>query len=374
MTSCAEEASFNGTRQRMVKKKNMDAEVAPDIEEEVELEPEPEPEPEPEIDPPEILKLEIEKNLAPPIDYLFIIDNSESMSGSNGMMANIRKGFRDIVENGEFLAGSRIGVISMAVDEVDHEDSKKVGFKRLANKYQIARSSRSNENKKKFPGCESGWFAPEARDAKGNYCLVSATNFKLKPTTFEAGLSSFDNFIKEGHDRFRENALVNVVFFSDTHDTGFKVTNSTGNSKRQKAEQLESRRDSYSQGYFLDQIALNTNIRSLKFHGMVPVEGRGACGERNDIFSYTNFIEESNGEIAHCKGESYSKFISRMLTKSKYDIKSYKLDKDVLERISKVKIDGKNYRFDINLEDSELIILDVIQFSTKSQKVEIILD
>ena len=93
------------------------------------------------------LIVKVKQDSAPPVDYLFVVDNSTSMGGDDGMMAKIAKGFKDIVENGEFPSTAKIGVISMAVDEVEQESSKIVGFKSLVTSEQIKNSERSSQSK-----------------------------------------------------------------------------------------------------------------------------------------------------------------------------------------------------------------------------------
>ena len=52
----------------------------------------------------------VKSESVPPVDYLFVVDNSTSMN--NGMMDKMIKGFEDIAKNGDFPESSRIGLIS----------------------------------------------------------------------------------------------------------------------------------------------------------------------------------------------------------------------------------------------------------------------
>ena len=95
------------------------------------------------------LVLKLQPSAQPPVDYLFIVDNSVSMGNkkenyASGMMADIQRGFVDIAENGEFPDDAKIGVISTAVDGVSDADiATKETLKRTVNKTSI-RSSKEN--------------------------------------------------------------------------------------------------------------------------------------------------------------------------------------------------------------------------------------
>ena len=156
--------------------------------------------------------LTIESEQKVKVDYLFVVDNSNSM---NAIISQMQDGFKEIAEKGEFPETARVAVISTAVDEVKNEGAKITGFKKPVDKASIALSERSDKEEK--PGCNKGWFKPTDKDANDNYCLTSHTSFKLYGTNAEAGLTAFNNYLDSQADKaFRKDALVNVVFFSDT--------------------------------------------------------------------------------------------------------------------------------------------------------------
>ena len=111
-------------------------------------------------------------------------------------------------------------------------------------------------------------FHRKDQDAKSNYCLVSATMFKLAGTGYEAGISSFDNFLdaQKTRNHSEEGALLNVIFFSDTHDIGKSSDNNA-------AKKLTQRRDAYTYEGLAAKVKNISNVQSVKFHAVAPIEG-----------------------------------------------------------------------------------------------------
>ena len=219
LSACADEAAFNSSPRNVSKQTDGDnEEFEADLGADTDY------------------RLVLKPKDAPPVDYLFVVDNSTSMSD---IISQMQKGFKQIAERGEFPANAKVGVISTTVPEASSIGAKIVGYKSLVTRDSIKKNpDRAADHGK---GCVDGWFEPNEKDGKGNLCLTIATNFKLYGTGVEAGLSAFDNFLTEqkNDSPFREGAALNVVFFSDTHDVG------AGNTK------LKAKRDSFTvEGFF----------------------------------------------------------------------------------------------------------------------------
>ncbi len=313
--------------------------------------------------------LTIEPNTTMPVDYLFVVDNSTSM---DSIIYRMQTGFKEIAERGEFPDSAKIGVISTAVDQATGDGAKIVGFKALANKASIAKSNR--KNKTLYPGCDNGWFSPSDKDSRGQYCLTSATEFRLYGTKFEAGLSAVDNLLDANISKqfFRKGALVNVVFFSDTHDVGAP----RANVNNAKYDTLAARRDSYTVEGFLSKARQGSSISSIKFHGVVPQSPLGTCGrdEKNQgmVYSYSRLIEASDGKQVHCTESDYVSFISGMVENSKVASKIVKLPDGFSGEISEVKIDGVAKEYMFSQSKNSILIKDVSVYSNKDVKVEVI--
>ena len=60
---------------------------------------------------------------------------------------------------------------------------------------------------------------------------------------------------------FRRGALLNVIFFSDTHDIGKSSNNNT-------AKKLTQRRDAYTYEGLAAKVKNISNVQSVKFHAV----------------------------------------------------------------------------------------------------------
>ena len=296
-----------------------------------------------------------------PVDYLFIVDNSTSMAK---IIDQMQKGFLDIANKGEFPEGAKIGVITTSVDESYKENSKIVGFKSLVTRESIKRNPDRLADHGK--GCINGWFSPNEKDGKGNYCLNVATDFKLYGTGYEAGLSAFDNFLsaQKNNSPFREGALLNVVFFSDTHDVGAKH------------DGLKARRDAYTVDGFFKKAKAISGIKSIKFHGLIPQKGnKSACSTEGTYeFAYSKFIEETGGHQVHCKGSNYAKFISKMVVESrKSSSEEFELPADFSGSVIGATIDGEpaEYSYD---EDNNKVTIKNLTKTEMAQKVVVLFE
>ena len=192
-------------------------------------------------------------------------------------------------------------------------------------------------------------FTPKDQDAKNNYCLVSATMFKLAGTGYEAGISSFDNFLdaQKNAQPFRTGALLNVIFFSDTHDIGKSSNNGT--------KKLTQRRDAYTYEGLAAKVKNISNVQSVKFHAVAPIKGQGNCGSEADhgIYAYSKLVKASSGKEAHCSGLDYAEFISDMVSNSKKSNKILSIPETLTkDKIDRVLVAGKKVEFLVNPEKS----------------------
>ena len=293
------------------------------------------------------IQLSLDADTAAPVDYLFIIDNSNSM---DAIIAEIKQGFIDIVEKGEFPPNSKLGVMSTAVKEGQNEKSKLNGFKSLVTRASIKRNP---DRKDHGQGCVEGWFSPREKDgtAANKYCIEVASSFKTYGTNVEPGLTSFDRFLEEkkNDSPFRKNAALNVIFISDTHDVC---------SKNRKLREL---RDSYSYEKFLKKVKKISNVASLTFHGIVPQPNMKKCSaEMTWDYSYSKYIETSGGFQAHCVGTDYAEFMSQMVEKSKSRDRILKLPDNLKGvRINSLKINNASKEFVYDEEKNQVMIRDV---------------
>ena len=267
----------------------------------------------------------------------------------------LKLGFASIAETADFPIKSKVGVISTAVDEVSSSTSKKVGFKQLVTAAQISNSDRYSNSKRDHPGCSEGWFSPNQKDSAGSYCLVSAIDFRLISTYYEAGLTSFNNFLEaqRGKNTFRTDTLLNVIFVSDTHDPG------RGNDT---AKKLLQRAKAYTTNEFLSKANAVNKVSGIKYHGIVPVPGKGRCGLESVVdseYTYMKFIEETDGVVAECGLDNYSNFVTQMVGNSKFKSKIFKLPDGFNRKVTKVTVNGTEVSFKQSNNQGSIMINDI---------------
>jgi hypothetical protein len=273
----------------------------------------------------------------------------------NTIISRLKNGFGSIAETADFPPSSRIGVISTSVPEVTKANAKIVGYKKLVTSQQIANSSRSQNSRSEHPGCD-GWFTPQQTDAAGSYCLESAIDFDLIPTLYEAGLSSFYNFVTARQDKtefFRDGSVVNVIFVSDTHDPG------RGDAT---AARLLKKAQDYTVDEFLKEVRKKAKVDSIKYHGIVPIKGQGKCGSEsveNDAYTYDKFITGTGGSIVECGKSNYAQFVTDMVANSKFKTKLFKLPDGFTGEITDVQIEGNSVQFDHYKNQNAILIKDI---------------
>lgn len=279
----------------------------------------------------------------PLADYVFVIDNSVSMGK---MIKKVHAGFTAVAGSAKFPEYARVGVLSMTIEESAGNAGKKVGYLKLVDKSQIANSNRSNKIKGNFPGC-GPWFTPREKDASGNYCLVSASQFTLPGIGIEAGISSFQRMVKAAQKGlFREGALVNVIFVSDTHEPG------------KNDPTLTAALTSKGFADLAKTVRENSNISQLKFHAIVPVTGK--CSNSNESthnYSYLPLVDASKGLKRHCDLVDYSSFISDMVVNSIVK-ESFKIDlPEKFSAVESVTISGDEVNFDLAEDGKSIEVL-----------------
>lgn len=265
-------------------------------------------------------------------DILFVLDESVSMREINSAVTT---GFSRI-STATFPADTRMAVTNMAPAFFDNPNALSInfnlpwntskpeigdqpGFIRLinGNSIQNFRSKRPNLAGQ-FPhaGCNETWLRPNDVNSQGQNCLVAHSQVASIGIGVEAGTISLQQLAiryRLANTRlFREGALVNIVFVSDTHEpgveTGFFGT-AGAPSRAPTLSDLQSAIEESSPG-----------ILGIKMHGIVPLPPAGdprlanihtigrlpqnstqsrVSSEQLHDYSYLPFIRETNGIAAH---------------------------------------------------------------------------
>ena len=122
---------------------------------------------------------------------------------------------------------------------------------------------------------------PGQKSPDGHYCLQAAIQSSYSCTGAEAGITAFEQLLlkHQGQNLFRQGALVNVIFVSDTHDPG--INNNT----------LKNNIKSFTELLTLAQT--DNAISGLKFHALAP---ESQCNsEQMWGFSYNTLSMASGG-------------------------------------------------------------------------------
>lgn len=275
-----------------------------------------------------------------PIDYLFILDNSGSMTAS---VQAVNQGFLSLLQNDVFPRNSKVAVMTTLISDpndfnVVHSDVNgdyngiqfEPGFLDFVNKTAIVNyRNQVNDNRADnflLDGCDDKWFSPQDTDGNGTPCLVAATQSAFA-VGVEAGVTAFEQLNMKHKDNkiFRKDALLNVIFVSDTHDPGRNV------------QELIDNRKNFAQ---LDELTKTyQDIKSLKFHAMAPFT---QCSSENlyDL-SYFTLVDASKGEKADiCVSTDYSVFLKAMVEASIDQEPVFKLSK-AAEEVIGVYVDGQ---------------------------------
>ena len=302
----------------------------------------------------------------PKVDYLFIMDNSCSMGQ---IIAKTAAGFNSLVSgNGDvFPDDSKIAVMNtMPAKENDFSQTFvnsyggakfEPGFMALVSEDRIEdyrNAVPGKVNKWKMDGC-SEWFDPDEKNGDGDSCLTAHTQQTYHCTGAEAGGTALFQFMaKQGNDStFRDGAIVNIIFVSDTHDPG--NGNATLANIRPTSAELT------------DAIKENNKVAGVKFHAIAP---ESKCtGEGMHGLYYYGLVDDTDGVKADpCKNNDYSGPIESIVDSSdEIEDPVFVLSKES-KKIVSVYVDGKeteDYKID---DDGQTVIVDGL---AEDEKVEI---
>jgi hypothetical protein len=250
-------------------------------------------------------------------DYLLIIDNSSSM---NAILQRVKNGIQSVIENSPnvFPTNSRMAVMSTMIGAAPSYSTtgsgigryqgidQEPGFLSFVNAAQIRAYKavvRSRADNWPLNGCEQEWFKPSDKDGSNNFCFTSTLQITGASVNVEAGIHAFRQLLDKNKNKqiFRTNALVNVIFISDTHDPG--ASN----------RELVDTRPSYADIVNFLKTTANKGIGGLKFHALAPIKSTCSIEAMHDK-AYLKIASDSGGEQADAcaVGTDYVEFFSRM--------------------------------------------------------------
>lgn len=274
-----------------------------------------------------------------PVDYLFIMDNSSSMAD---VVEQTNQGFSSLVQEATFPPNSQVAVMTtMIADPNDFsaissyqsayaEIEDEPGFLDFVDKDSIQKYRNTNSSSAmnfQLDGCDKKWFSPSDLNDRGMPCLTAATQIALRGVGAEAGITAYEQLILKHKETplFREGALLNVIFVSDTHDPGKNVPELIAG--RKNYAQLDALTKSYQK------------ISSLKFHAMAPAVK--CASEQLYDFSYFEIADDSQGVKADvCTSTTFVDFLEKMVAASTVQEPQFELTKKATEVIS-VLVDGE---------------------------------
>lgn len=339
----------------------------------------------------------------PKVDILFVVDESSSMGD---ILEDVRAGFESL-NDVNFPENTKVAVTNShpaRVDESENIDFQSPfnasrahvlmpGFMRLVDGNSIDaflnseapaflaqphnRPADGSHARDQFsePGC-SAWFDPSDKNENGVSCFTANSQIVLQGLGQEAGVVSLFQLLKrhtlEGSKLFRDGAIVNVIFVSDTHDPGAMYF---------ERDHAYADRPTYAE---LEAALLENNptISSYKYSGVVPLplagdpllEGLQVAGElpRNlqelsDVsegnfwdFSYLDYIKPSRGLALHVANSDWeSAFGDLIRTTGKTTQPLLALEQEC-QSITEVRQDGQNLEADqYTLVNSSTLRIDI---------------
>lgn len=187
------------------------------------------------------------------------------------------------------------------------------GFIRLVNKKTIEHfvtTHSTSDYVARFPakGCDRSWFEPDETNENGIPCLVAHSQILQAGIMYEAGVTSLYQLLKSYNYRqeklFRDDAAVNIIFVSDTHDAGALDFYGSVNAYASMIP--------FSS---LKQEILNNNpaVKNFTIHGVVPLpvagdplyDGLKVMGNKPQTQAEADLNTEGNGQ----HGYSYLPYI-----------------------------------------------------------------
>jgi hypothetical protein len=240
------------------------------------------------------------------------------------------------------------------------------------------------------PGCSETWFSPTAVDTSGATCLSAAVQLAPIGTGIEAGIVTLEQFLKkssgESKKLFRDNAKVNIVLVSDTHESGYE---DAALSTDRYFGTPGARKTRPVLGDLQAAIQQNNSlVSSFKVHGIVPMPERGnplleglnydpngiptdplqsfVSGEGLNGFAYLPFIRSTGGLAVHAASSNWSQVAQSIVAEAKYTGNVVVTTKHTFKRLLKVSVNDVDYdlnkivvstdrkSFSIRLDDSSV--------------------
>ncbi|MGE4132362.1 MAG: hypothetical protein AB7F86_12040 [Bdellovibrionales bacterium] len=280
-------------------------------------------------------------------DFLFVVDESSSMGS---ILADVTAGFAAL-SSASYPTDTKIAVTNTApaqyLDSANHlidptmafVTGKKVeqqpGFLKLVSKSSIdsfVAANASFASKFQKSGCDLAWFSPGAVNANGDSCLVAHSQIALISTGVEAGVTALNQLVRynslAAQRTFRSGSLVNVIFISDTHDSGAAYYG--------KAKALAAMPTPAEMSALIAQT--NTGIRGVKFSAIAPLPPVGdshldgvkylgnlpatladskVSGEDLWDFSYLPFVKATGGVAMHPKNNNWATTLPDLIEETK---------------------------------------------------------
>lgn len=308
-------------------------------------------------------------DLDAPVDYVIVLDNSTSM---DQIINRIRNGLLDAANQELFPDNSKIMVMNTMIGDPDNLSTTGQGVNRyegidlepgfLDFVHEAAvRTYRQAvpefADRWQFDACFNKRFEPKELSSQSIPCLVAAMQVSGARVGAEAGALAFKQLIQkhEGQQLFRNEALVNVIFVSDTHDPG------------RPDPILAELTPDYAELWQV--IRIDNPISGLKFHALAPNE---VCTtEELYELSYYQLSDASGGvKLDPCKTDDYSEFVQSMINSSKKQAPAFRLEPPAAEILG-VRLDGRLFSA-FNLHKTGSIVYLDLQEGDESALIEII--
>lgn len=275
-----------------------------------------------------------------PTDFLWIIDDSSSMKG---LIGKVKSGFASLTPD-KYPPNSRVAVMyTLPGDPADltkrHPDvtqsiaglEKAPGFLRFVRKASIAGYlaqpglSAGVADQFGIEGCDTEWFAPDAKNAKGQSCFDAAVQAPFQSVGCEAGLVALKQLLDlRAEPVFRAGADVNVIFVSDTHDPG--------------CESERLKKLAPNGAALRDLVKADAPGGNVAFHAIAPpVQCEGNNERIIDGTKYYEAAAATGGvKIDVCKETDYESVAGRIAA----GVKSYSVKLASPGRVTAVLVDG----------------------------------
>lgn len=259
-----------------------------------------------------------------PIDYLFVLDNSVSMLP---IIKRIRSGLIKAASMEEFPKSSYFAVMSTMIGDDDNLSTTGRGINRYPGidyepgfldfvdkeSIQLYRQMVPQfAHLWPLKGCEQQWFSPGELNEQGVPCFAAALQSTASRVGAEAGALAFKQLLEKHKDKplFREDALLNVIFISDTHDPG--RPDPVLLERTPTFEELNSLVEEYE------------NVEKLRFHALAPEVP--CTSEDVHNLSYYKLVDASGGAKQDpCTDQNYQNFVQNMIRTSQHRPAVFKL-------------------------------------------------